>query len=215
MTVVMVAVTGCTSISSVQRADTLGRGTVQVAVEAGAGLLQGPLLSVQLGGIGPIGSGPSLDGLPQFDAAIRAGVTDSVDVGARAGLSGLELHTKVRLTEASSRVILSVVPTVGTNGTTVSAALPVLVGLRLGPHELTLGLRPVVLVSSRTPALGFIPAASLGVALQVFDRFTLMPEVAFSLPMMALGDAGLSTLPSAATPLVLFKLGFHFDVVRR
>ncbi|MBL8918975.1 MAG: hypothetical protein JNJ54_08970 [Myxococcaceae bacterium] len=171
---------GCVALSSVQPADTLGRGRLQVGIEPG--------LSAAVTPRAPL--------LPQpvMDVSLRFGALERLDLGARLGQSGLEVSTKVMLTPRRSPVLVSVAPALGGTvllagdtpavvGQSFSAALPLLLGLRLGPHQLVLGPRAqlMVVVASdpNQPALrALLVGGSLGVALHVSRAVTVLPELA-------------------------------------
>lgn len=202
---------GCVAISSVQTADTLGPGRLQVGLEPGvAGVAQqGP---------------PSLVLAPAADVAVRYGVFERLDVGGRFGQSGLELQAKVMVTPAAWPVAVSLAPqlagqlrfasTLAVTGQILNVGLPLLIGVRLGPHQLVLG--PRLHLFSTLPADAqeggsrlLAAGGSLGVALRVSRAVAVMPEVALLVPIAAQG-----TMPAIDTftqlsggPLVQARLG--------
>lgn len=90
---------GCATLGSYQTADTVGRGNWEGAIEP------------TLGGGGAAGE-PVFG--PHVDVAVRAGVSDRMDVGGRFGSSGLHLSLKLMLTDADADgVILSLAPAAG------------------------------------------------------------------------------------------------------
>ncbi len=182
----------CVAISSVQTADTLGAGRLQVGLEPGvAGVVQtstGVVLA------------------PAADVAVRYGAAERLDVGARLGQSGLELQLKVMVTPPGTRVAVSLAPHlagqlrfvsnlspestpgVGVAGLLVNGGLPLLVGVRLGPHQLVLGPRVHVLASVPSSAAEpgsrhFATGGSVGVSLRVSRSVAVMPEVALLVPL--------------------------------
>lgn len=182
------ALCGCVAISSVQTADTLGAGRLQVGIEPGvAGVIE-PSRRVSLA--------------PAADVAVRYGATDRLDVGGRFGQSGLELQLKLMVTPPGSRVAVSVAPHLAgqlrvsstaaggldVTGQLVNLGLPVLIGLRLGAHQLVLGPRLHLLASvpfdttERATRL-FAAGGSVGVALQVSRAVAVMPELALVVPL--------------------------------
>lgn len=191
--VVLCLTQGCVAISSVQTADTLGRGRLQVGVEPGvAGVVRAP---------------PGLSAAPVADVAVRYGVADRVDVGGRFGQSGLELALKAMLTPRAWPLIVSLAPsasgqlrvssTLEVTGQILNLALPLLLGLRLGPHQLVLGPRLHLLASlpadpNEAATRRFAAGGSLGVALRVSRAVTVLPELAVLAP--------LSPQPLLATP---------------
>ena len=179
----MVLVCGCASITAVQTADTVGRGNLQWAIESG------------IQGVSPRDAETGF-AWPHIDIGARYGVTDRVDVSARMGQSVLELGGKVLLTPPERRIALSVGATAGglvmfysvTNLQfgALSAATPVLLGVKLGPNELVLGARAHYLAAMGvvlTHSLG--AGGSLGFALRVSPNFIVMPEVGFTVPLLA------------------------------
>ncbi len=208
----LVAASGCASISSVQTADTLGRGNWQVAVESGAQRSASVYLPVY----------------PHFDAAFRYGLAERVDVGARLGYSGLELHGKFLLTRpGDERFAVSLAPLTG--GATIPGsgpvvviahtALPLLVGFKQrGGHELVLGARVQgrVAIAPANAAI-FEGGVSVGYSIRLGERFGLFPELAAMLPIVQTADA--SALLGTPDPrfrgfgdlfLVQAKLGVSF-----
>lgn len=199
---------GCAAIGSTQTADTVGAGRLQVGVEPGVTALL-PRTSNER---------PSLT--PLVDVSVRYGAAERLDLGVRAGQSGLGLETKVMLTPRAWPVLISVAPAIMAKlepageplsivGQTFSAALPLLVGVRIGPHQLVLGPRvhgfvflPNDGVSSSYRAL--MAGGSLGVAVRVSRAVAVMPELAVLLPLVQSGDV---PTMGAGVPLQL-KLGF-------
>lgn len=171
---------GCVSLSGVQPAHTLGKGRVQVGLEPGLSALaeaHAPLLPQ-----------------PVVDVSLRYGALERLDLGARLGQSGLEVSTKVMLTPRRWPVVISLAPSLGgtllVSGTPPGvshqafvAALPVLLGVRLGPHQLVVGPRAQVVLlvpndATQAPLRALLVGGSLGVALRVSRAVAVMPEVA-------------------------------------
>lgn len=182
----------CVAISSVQTADTLGAGRLQVGLEPGV--------------TGVIQTSTGVTLAPAADVAVRYGAAERLDVGARLGQSGLELQLKVMLTPPGTRVAVSVAPhlagqlrfapngspdaTPGVDvaGLLVNGGLPLLVGVRLGPHQLVVGPRLHVLASvpstaTEPGARRFAAGGSVGVSLRVSRAVAVMPEVALLVPL--------------------------------
>lgn len=171
---------GCVSLSSAQRADTLGRGHLQVGLE--------PTITAQ----------PAAVLTPAVDLSVRYGVSERVDVGTRLGQSGLGLTVKVMITPRAWPVVLSVAPHVtgqlnvapnlAITGPIVQLGLPLLVGVRLGTHQLVLGPRIELLAAGggrRVVAVG----SSLGVALRLSSAVSVLPEVAATAPLLSAGES--------------------------
>ncbi len=203
---------GCASVGSVQRAETLGQGNYQVAVEPGVGLT-----SFGVGGLGSVrASGTSTIVVPHVDASFRYGITDRVDVGLRAGFSGGELMGKVLLTQPAQRgFIASLAPMVGTTGSSTVTALPLLLGYGFGEHEVTLGLRAQLTFVPNTRTWTFAPGASLGVSARVAPWLTLVPEFAFAVPVADWREGGDAQQMLGNTLSPQFKLGIQFGPPQR
>lgn len=198
---------GCASLGSTQTADTVGAGRLQVGVEPGVTAL--PRASNER---------PSLT--PLVDVSLRYGAAERLDLGLRVGQSGLGLETKVMLTPRAWPVLVSLAPTLSAKlepagepvalvGQTFGAALPLLVGVRLGPHQLVLGPRVQGFVflpndAAATPFRVLMAGGSLGVAVRVSRAVAVMPELAVLLPLAQRGDA---PLLGAGAPVQL-RVGF-------
>lgn len=198
----------CATLGSLQTADTVGAGRLQVGVEPGVTALL-PRTSSEL---------PSLT--PQFDVSVRYGAAERLDLGVRAGQSGLGLETKVMLTPREWPLLVSVAPALSAKlepsgeplsivGETFGAALPLLIGVRLGPHQLVLGPRVQGFVflpnDGATSSYRVVLAGgTVGVALRVSRAVAVMPELALLLPVVQGGDA---PRLGAGVPVQL-KLGF-------
>jgi hypothetical protein len=190
------SLTGCPSAANLSSARTLDRGRVQAF---GA-----------LSAYGLRGSDGSLVALPQIDVGARYGLTDRVELGARAWFIGASVDSKlalVRPESAESGLNVSVAPGVGYQGSwglygslvdsnagatsVVSLSLPLLFGIRFrGSHELTFGLRGIdqLLLSSRS---GRIEAGhlvwlggSVGAGFRVAPSVRLVPEVGAVYPFV-------------------------------
>jgi hypothetical protein len=192
----VVLATGCASLSQVQPADTLGAGRLQVAVA--------PAVSAPAAEPGRLS--------PVFDVAVRYGAHERLDVGASLGQSGLVLSGKVLLTPRQWALLVSVAPFVGANlvlggeplratATQYTLGAPLLVGLRLGAHQLVLGARVQLLaerpvdgaVTSQTWAWG----GSAGVVARLSRAVAVMPELAAVVPFAGPGG-----------PVAQLRLGF-------
>ncbi len=209
----VVVITGCASFSSVQTADTLGRGQIQAAVEPG---LWGAVSN----------RGPAV--IPHVDGAVRFGVTDRIDLGVRAGMSFLEFQTKFQLTEPSSPTLaVSLAPTLGglfaNSGSDGSAegilnvALPVLIGVKFGGNQLVFGPRAQgFFIFTNGQAVPIVAVGtSVGFMWRLTENFGLMPELAVLAPVVGVNEAamlfrGLNTGGS----FVQFKVGIVFGRAR-
>jgi hypothetical protein len=208
---------GCASVGAVQTADTLGKGNLQFAVEPGV-----QAASSTSGTPGAIV-------YPHFDAALRYGLSEGVDVGARLGYSMLELQAKFLLTRpGSGGVVASLAPTVGglgvpaggSNVGLLTMALPVLFGFQHAHgNELVVGARLqslLVLAGVSDAGSGAVfslgAGGSVGYSLRLHERFALIPEVAVVLPLTVSGTSGGAAGQGSA--VVQFKVGVVFGKQR-
>lgn len=210
---------GCASLGGVQRADTLGKGNYQVGIEPGAAALVVP------------GTQPLM--FPVVDVSARFGVTDGIDLGARVGTgTGLEVQGKFLLTKPGDpNLAVSFAPTfggfaIGVGGAAVALLglnLPVLVGIKLGEHELILGPRLYSWYfgggggGQSAGGLVLMPGMSVGFAAQLSDSFALIPELSFVVPVgaaagvsQALGGGSAASSINAFAPFMSFRLGIEF-----
>lgn len=214
--------TGCIAMGSAQKADTLGKGHVQFGIEPGA-----------IGGT----VGNQFGVLPDFNAAVRFGVTDTIDLGLRAGTTLLELQTKFLLTDPSNESLaISLAPSINgiylgiggggtsTGGGMVNVQIPALVGVKFGSgSELVVGPRINNMMlfggasngtsSSSSLIYQLTAGASLGVALQLTDFFALMPEVSFMVPLVttARATSGSTSGGAIGGPGQGVAFGFHLN----
>ncbi|MDC0712439.1 hypothetical protein POL68_28515 [Stigmatella sp. ncwal1] len=227
--------TGCASISHVQTADTLGQGKFQFAVEPGiqgVGILSEDDSSASAADFDDIDDGDSdFDGAayPHVDLALRYGVTDRFDLGIRLGFSLAELQTKFLLTSPDNPdLAISLAPSIsgvyiGSDDDDVgytNLALPLLIGFKTdGGSEFVLGPR----VSGARVSVGGDDAngsvnvlsvgGSIGYALRIGSGFRLMPEVAFSVPVVGSvnsSDSDSEVLSGFDGGFFQVKLGFLF-----
>jgi hypothetical protein len=129
----LVACEGCASVGAMQTAHTLGKRRAQLGVELSEQALVGR---------------DSLTAYPMFGVSARYGVSDRVDLGGRIGPSGLELQTKVQLSDPPPATVYSLAPHAalyawdpgGVEIRSFNSGLPLLVGLALwDEHQLVLG----------------------------------------------------------------------------
>ena len=174
------ALSGCASVGVFQQAETLGKGRWQLAAELSSQAQAGH---------------DSLSLYPAFGVAFRYGLTDSFDLGAMLGPSGVEAQAKVMLKK--SGVIVSLAPLIGgtfnmPNGLifgTGQLALPVLIGINLSERvQLIFAPRAHdgLIVLSAGQAGGTVNTFSLGGAVGVsvkVKRFQFIPDVGFLAPI--------------------------------
>lgn len=206
--------TGC-SMGMVQTAQTVGKGGYEVSIDPGfAGIINN----------GTIG--------PAVNAAYRYGVTDRFDLGFRLGTSIAEVQTKFLFTEPSNETIaISLAPAagllLGLGGPIYGAnfPLPLLIGVKMGPHELTLGPRlqanTYFITDGASSAAPFALSAglSVGIAVQASATFRLLPELSISTPFFIGGKHAISADEYYATKVGVvsysFNLGFQFGSPRK
>jgi hypothetical protein len=207
-------VTGCLSAAGmVQTAQTVGKGGYEVSLDPGVnGYFTVPAA------------------YPMFHVAFRYGVTDRVDLGARLGNSFAELQTKFLLTDpANETIAVSLAPaagalfTLGFNGANIF--LPLLIGFKFGPHELTLGPRlqnsfifaPDLSADSRFNSFG--TGLSIGFAAQVSEKFRILPEFSILKPLAVTplgGQGSLDGSPIVAETFIFAgNVGFQIGSPRK
>ncbi len=211
----------CASVGSVQTANTVGRGNLQIAAEPGVQFLGGK---------------PGLQLYPHLDVAVRYGFTDRLDLGLRAGWSFLEAQAKYLLTAPeNTRLAISFAPSVGgvvltsssvtvdTLGGILGASTPVLFGIGIGAHQLVLGVRSQQFIfiggPSTKPVYLLAAGGSVGFALRFSDALTLLPELAAVWPVyggLPVASSGDGIHPdylygAVGTGIFQLKLGFLLD----
>jgi hypothetical protein len=221
------ALTGCVSLSGIERAETLGLGRSEIAFSGAA-----------TGGV-PTGGNGGAQFYPRFDLAARTGVADNVNLGGQFGtiiansngtnVLGLDVQVglKAMLTDRNAPFVISLAPSTGAafvaGGVTAqafewNATLPLLMGVRLGPHELVFGPRLANVLEVATGNGGgtveiFGIGGSLGFAAQLTPNFGIMPEVAFNVPVTGQINAG--SLGSGSLTFngffLTFGVGLLFD----
>ncbi len=200
--VLLVTASGCITVGSAQPASTLGRGNFVGGVEGSLWSVVVPdqRTATALGV-------STLNVLPSVSGVLRVGVSDRVDLGARIGLNGLELQSKFMFTEPGAKLIVSLAPQLqgfyfpsindgmGTSTNQfgmLSIPLPVLVGIRLGAHELVFGVRQVNQIviykesfanAQNYVAYSMLFGASAGIALRFGTSFMMIPEIAAQVPV--------------------------------
>ncbi len=171
---IALALLGCATIGTLQRAQTAGEDQLQVALEPG-------LYGAQDGG--------DVGLIPYGNVAARYGVSDSFDVGARVGFAGAELQAKWRVTPSDAPVVVAVAPNAGGlffgESSLVTAQLPVIVEVPVGEHALVLGPKAWMVGAgagdTRASMLGL--GGSVGVALRLGPSFVILPEYAAVRPV--------------------------------
>jgi len=205
---------GCLAVTSMTKADTLGKGNFDVGADA-----------EYFGGFVTGSSGTSVS-LPSVNLGAHYGVTDSFDIGGRIGGTLIELQTKILLTDKTSNFVLSLGPSVGgfflsASGDTVGIAsigIPLYIGYKFGANELTVTPRVQNVIifegtsgsgsSSNGTIYSFMPGLSLGFTFHISDNFELTPEAGFVLPAFATANLnGQSATGAGLGGSVIFNIG--------
>lgn len=228
----LLAGAGCASIGSVQTADTLGKDNLEVSFEPGMQALVADPTVVPQG---------AAQYYPHVDLAVRYGVTDRIDLGGRVGFSFVEFQSKFLLTDPHNGwLAMSLAPALGglwsdgsrglstpvgsatlSKGGIVNLALPLLVGIKLGRHELTLGPRLqnnlIFFNNAQGDGVVYILGAggSVGFSISLFEYVRLMPEVSVVPTLYNSAGASPATVFSTVGQLGLMpffqaKLGIMF-----
>lgn len=193
---VLVLAGGCASVGNVQRADTLGKGNFQVGIEPG----------VQM-----VVAGAAVLPYPHLDGSVRFGITDGVDLGVRAGFSFLEAQGKFLVTRPGAPgTIVSIAPTFGgiflgaggAGAGLLHFAVPALIGIPVGQHELVIGPRlqgyyASSVVGAGSAGLILAPGATVGFAFQASETVALLPELGIVVPVI--GSVGAAGVPGVTT----------------
>jgi len=185
---------GCASIGAAQTANTMGKGGLQLGVDAAAESVD-VNANAKCGGTDPRCNLT----FPRIDVAVRYGVTDQIDLGAKVGSSLVELDSKFQLTSpANQGFVLSLAPSIGgfvtkpKDATIVSgvmgAKLHLLMGIGLGPHQLVIGPELVDLLLEGAGSDNHLHnilmvGTSLGCAFKLTDGFRIMPEIGLLIPL--------------------------------
>jgi len=206
---------GCATIGTYETANTLGQGKLQFAIEPAYESFAGSGTTVSV---------------PRIDFAGRYGVSDSVDIGARAGTSFIEFLTKFQLTDhAQKSVVLSLAPRVGglvaggegSTGGLINVTLPFLIGIGVGEgSQLIIGpkLLNILVFSSSGGDSGtadiLLAGTTLGYSAKLGDNFRLLPEFGIVFPIVGSARASSGGSSVSSTDLigggVIFQIGVGF-----
>lgn len=216
---------GCVSYGSAQKADTLGKGNLQVGIEPGA---TGILLPATPATPATFGV------LPTFNGSLRYGLSDTADLGVRVGTTLIELSGKFLLTDPSNEALaISLVPSVmgayiGIGGSGASASfgtaniqIPALIGIKFGQgSELVIGPRlnnALYFGGASGGGSGgsgvvyeLLVGGSVGAAFQLTDFFGLMPEFSAMVPVVTTVATNTGSA-SASGPGVGPRFGFSLN----
>ena len=161
---------GCATTAILQSPTPLGAGQLELAAEPG------------VFGVGVPGDGSMI---PHLGLSARYGLSDRLDVGARLHGGGLQATGRFALTEPGAPIAAALTPALGLGAlpdddlVSLTAQLPVLVGLPVGAHQLILGAQAHAWAFKDSPTgFGYAlsPGGSVGFAARVSDRLTLLPE---------------------------------------
>lgn len=205
---------GCTSLGTLQTADTLGKGksrwNYQLMAQTGQSEEHREFSMVVS---------------PQVAVGYQYGLSDGLDVGGRVFNVGGELSAKVQLFRAeNTRPVLSVAPVLGAIVLSPGragewgayASLPLLFGWEThGGSQLVLGVRPMWMRFASGDAAGsmLVLGGSAGYAFRVSPSVYLMPEVSMARSL----EANVPLTPSISTLHMysrgtLVQLGFSLMV---
>jgi hypothetical protein len=202
---------GCATFGSMQRANTMGQGEWQFAIEPG-------VKGVAVDANGAFG--------PDVTMSFRAGVSDKVDIGGRIGTNIYDVHMKYQFTDKESTgPVLSLAPAMsvfaagggGAGGVIGMFNVPLLVGLPVGEHQVVFGPRVVDYFFGGGGGGGaafanvLFVGSSFAFAAKAGERFGIIPELTLLYPVV--GAAGASGEGSMADSiggglLLEFKLAF-------
>jgi hypothetical protein len=222
LTFVVLLACGCASLGRMETASTLGKGNVVGGVET-TGYLDyyfDPAVPAQTGLTNPII-------YPQVNGFVRFGLTDRFDLGLRGGSTLLEIETKVMFTDPDSALLaLSLapslmgfyLPSVTSAGQTTPAIgligipIPLLIGLKLGGHELVFGPRVVnqiVFYNDGRQSGGYVLSVgtSVGFAARITQSFVLMPEISMLMPVFVSAATPFGTASVAGVGSIAFSAG--------
>jgi hypothetical protein len=177
---------GCISGHSGQTASTVGKGNMKAGLSVGR---------VTVDGAGSI---------PLIEMGARYGASDRLDIAFGAGTTSLLLGGKYQLTDPGAEgVVVSVAPTLniwpGLLNRFQQYQLPVLIGVPVGAHELTVGPRihhwRWTFLDEDIAQVKFTSVGtSVGFALRVGKAITLIPELAVLVPVSQQSQVQLSLL---------------------
>lgn len=189
-TALVLGLTGCPSIQSVQTAETVGEGNFQFAVEPGV-----------IGVAATDADFPVV--VPTINLSARFGVSERVDIGGRFGTSLIELHGKFMFTDPldPGAVHVAFAPQLGgiflaAGGESVSYGwlnAPILVDVPVGDHDVVLGPRvhTTFLGASGSGVSGggaiVSVGSSVGFAARVGSNARVLPEFSLVVPVVATG----------------------------
>jgi hypothetical protein len=178
-------VSACAPMSTVQRAETLGKGGLQVGIEPA--LVTDPALARA-----------RIPVVPRLDVSVRYGLSERLDGSLRLGPGGLELGGKWMLVPpGTGGPIVSLAPSLSaqpallliTGEATAGATLPVLVGFQFHERLELIGSVRMQQTWLYTPN-GFEAVtglgASAGLAVRLFDGVEVLPEFAIQTPIAGL-----------------------------
>lgn len=211
------ALSGCVTMGTLQRADTLGVGGYEIGVEPGA-------WGAGAGGTGSV--------LPSVAVSARIGVAERTDVGFRVGSNGIDMGFKQQLTApGTDGVVLSLAPQLGGFfiGTGEGSAglyhvqVPLIVGIPT-PNDSQFVVSPklhwlgaIAGSGSSGGSAGVLSAGSgVGYAARLSPAVQLMPEATVLVPLLvtaaADGDSATETVDEAG---VLFQVGLSVLIGRK
>jgi len=205
--VAVVCLTGCPSFSTMGMARPLKPGSMQIVIapEGEGGTLNGP-------------TGQATGFLPQGELALRYGVNDIFELGAKIWLIGAALEGKLGLLRSPTMdggIDLSVGASLSYLGITSSTgtlslstiSVPLLVGINFGGHQLVLAPKVVDVIGSGPTGIAhqLNVGTSVGLALKLGPEFRLLPEISVIYPAAGQFFGGI-----LEPPIVQLALGLMF-----
>jgi hypothetical protein len=167
---------GCATFGAHQMARPIDKGSLQLGIESG-------MWHVRDSGAAPVAN-----------LTARYGFGRSWDLGVRAGSAGVGVAGKVALTPPDSGLwVVALAPSLsalpwGTRP--IQAQLPLVIGLEVGPHELTLTpelqawSRQRNVPSPRRRTAVISAGLSVGASVRIAPGVRLVPEVSFVRPLV-------------------------------
>ncbi len=184
----LILLTGCFSFGSNQRANTLGAGHHEVAIEAA--------------GVTAATSTEDLLIIPRASLRYRAGLTERFDLGARLGVTGLDALLKYQLTEPTDEDFVAALTgeiggfVLGEEPIVLRSQVAGLFGWGFGAHQVVLGPRAYVWYLKNDTGFfsgngGFVATGlSAGADFALTEALHLGPELTAAMPILVLGGEG-------------------------
>jgi hypothetical protein len=207
---VLFAASGCVSISALQTASTVPEHAVRFTV------------APEFGSWSPPGANSSTPSATALELSARAGLSDSTDVGFKAGQMGGSIDIKTKMFD-SPGVVLAIEPGLGfahysniggsnDSETLLNLFLASYVGFRAGSSEVVLGPKVILehlwqSTNNSTDNTLMIFSGTAGIAFRVTERLMIMPELSLGTVVYNGSCNGANCTGGVAAQAAL---GFHF-----